>query len=720
MKDILKRIDELIGSTEETAHAASAGAEYPAMFLYVGEKAAERCAPIRAHLKEKLMNGSSILHAVMGAQCADADIAISVNVPPVRGETLAYLNSDSARLTEFSAVVSKTVDSLMMTSGFPHTNRCHLFIVTVSDHSLNALLPEFVILFSDNAHIRVNTCLFVEFGSGSEGYLYSGAFFRELEECQDPGFVYDGAAVMRDEQRIPVHWEGAVFDAVFFLEMYRSDMKYSPHNAEKNARIEAMTAVLRDRQEPVALPNSPFCTAGISSAEKPTAAVAHIIYKSLIDILAGVSAGETPKLPLAQLTGYDVIAAKCDNVILSLPDISNIISVLPRNAGSDPDNVRNTSIRDILGYYGGEDERYFTEKYENVCAGMIDMCGGADIEEILRTYINKGTLRLGGALGLLEHDGDISACLAEVTERLNSEEEDLKKQLDTLLSEPCGGLAHGLFAKPSGCEILAAAISRKYSKKLEILRVRMMKRLAANILSQVNGLHASVSAALGGISAFSETLKEDILKELYESESTLTDAAPFMYYYAEVTKHACDEFDRTGGMSAVLRGRDLYGMLMSCGENGTAELADTSFEIYRKLLADPSVREVFARTFDKELYERYRSYDGGKDRGWVDAQLVSKLSDESCANLRYSVFQPSNSLFIMGNRDIDFVRKMLVFDDPAFNTVHVGDVSTASYEQLAVYNVPSADSVVYVNECRKVYETFAAENGDSVYVGRGA
>ncbi len=718
MKEILDRIDELIGGTQEQGSAASVGAVYPAMFLYVGAKAAERCAAIRTHLRAKLMNGGSILHGTVGTPCADADFTLDVTVPESRGEAYAYLISSAERLTAFSTEVRKAVDKLMMTSGFPQTDRCHLFVVTESDCPLNALLPELVILFTDNAHIRVNTCLFVEFGGGEEGYLNSGAFFRELDECQSPDFVYDGAVMMREEQRIPVHWEGAVFGTVFFLEMYRSDMKFSPHNAVNNARIEALTAALCDREEPIKLPNSPFCTAGIASAEKPTSAIAHVMFKSLIDILAGTAGGEAPKLPVAQLLGYDVLAAKCDGIMLTMPSVDDILSVLPKNAGQDPDRISNTSVRNILEYYGGADEVYFAERYETLCAEMIDKIESADIEEILRTYINKGTLRLAGALELLEHDGEISACLSEVTERINSEEDDLKTQLNTLLSEPCPGLAHGLFSKPSGCDILAAAISRKYSKKLEILRLHMMKRLAANILAQINGLHSRVSAALGSITALSDKLKEDVLRELYDSESTLTDAAPFMACYAGVTQRAAEELDRSGGMTAVLRGRDLYSVLMNCGIS-TDELTDIAFDIYKKLLADPAVREVFAQTFDKELYERYRSFDGGKDRGWVDAQLVRRLGDESRANLRYSVFQPSNSLFVMGNRELDFVKKMIGFDDPGFNTVHIGDINTASYEQLAVYNVPSADSAVYINECRKVYESFIAENGDSVYIRRG-
>ena len=714
MNEILERTDALIGAADERRQGAGAkaGAEYPAMFLYVGGTAAKRCADIRAHLRAKLMNGSSILHCVMGAECPDADFTLDVKVPERRGDAYAYIHDSAERLGEFSAEVRKAVDKLMMTSGFPRNDRCMLFIITVADCPLNAVLPEFVILFGDNAHIRVSTCLFAEFGNGEEGYLSSGAFFRELDECQSPGFVYDGAVMLREEQRIPVHWEGAVFGKVFFLEMYRSDMKYSPHNAANNARIEALTAVLTDREEPVKLPDSPFCTAGIAIAEKPSRAIAHIMFKALIDILAGVSGGESPKLPVAQLIGYDVLAAQCDGVMIKLPGVDDILSVLPADAGADPDRVSNTSVRDILSYYGGADETYFSERYETAFAALIDSLDGTDISEILRTYINKGTLRLSGALDLLKHDGGISACLAEVTERISSEEKELEAQLDELLSQPCAGLSHGLFSKPSGCEILAAAVTRKYTKKLEILRLQMMKRLAANLLSQINGLHSEVSAALGGITALSERLKEDILRELFDSESTLTDAEPFMACYTEVTRRAMEQIPPHGGDG-------LYSVLMDCGRGGTDALVDTAIDIYKKILADPSVREVFAMTFDRELYERYRSYDGGKDRGWVDAQLVRRLGNESCANLRYSVFQPSNSLFVMGNRELDFVKKMLDFDDPGFNTVHVGDINTASYEQLAVYNVPSSDSVVYVNECRRVYESYIAANGDSVYIKRG-
>ena len=719
MKEILKRIDDCIDSAAEEDSAA-VGAEYPALFLYVGDKAAESCAQIRRHLKQKLINGGSILHAVLGAKRGDADFAVSAEIPDERGRTLEHLTADGERLTAFNNEAKKTADKLMMTSGFPQTTKSFLFIVTTSDSAYNALLPEFVMLFSENAHIRVYSYLFVNFAGGSEGYVSSAAFFRELEDCQKEDFTYDRAVMMREDQRISVHWDGPVFGTVFFLEMYRSDMKYSPHNAENNMRIVAMTAVLMDKAEPEKLPASVFCTAGISSARKPMKAISHIMYKALIDILAGTSDDADPDIPAERLVGYEAIYGVCSRVMSALPPVDNILSVLPRALGKDPDSVRNTNIRNILEYYEGADEEFFTEAYENACARMIDLCESIDVSEKIGEYINKGTLRLNGALKILEHDGAITACLNDVTDRLNSEEQELKEKLESVLNEPCHGLSTGLFSKSTGCDILAKAVTAKYRRKLEILRVRMMKRLTANILGQVNSLYAEASAASAKIKSFSDSLTEDILSELYEDESTLTDAAPFIACYTGAVRRALAESERSGEFAAVLKGRELYSLLMECDSKGTDGLADIALDIYRRLIASPAVREVFAMTFDSELYERYRSYDGGKDRGWVDAQLNRRLTEESRANLRYSVFQPNNSLFCMGNAELGFVKKMLEFEDPGFNTVHVSDVTSAAYEQLAIYNVPSPDSAVYVNECRKVYDGYVSEHGDSVYIDRNA
>ena len=228
-----------------------------------------------------------------------------------------------------------------------------------------------------------------------------------------------------------------------------------------------------------------------------------------------------------------------------------------------------------------------------------------------------------------------------------------------------------------------------------------------------------MSSALNGLKSFNDALSEEILREIYESESTLTDADAFTDCYPAVVKKAYEELDGSGGVTALFKGRELYNILMNCGVNGTAEFEDITLDIYRSLLSAPSVREVFARSFDEELYERYAHSGGGRDRGWVDARLIEKLKYECCANLRYNVFQPSNILCCMGNSDIGFVKKMSGYEDPAFNTVHAGNVNSASYEQLAIYSVPSAESVIYVNECRRVYDGYVSEHGDSLYIRRG-
>ena len=720
MKELLKKIDECMYRTAEDKPAPSVGAEYPAMFLYAGKRAAESCAAVRKHLKNGLTNGGSILHASVGTDCPDADLTIRFGIPSVRGSLLSAVTGSDELLSSFNEQVKTAADRLMMSQGFPQTNRCMLFIVTDSDSELNALLPEFVMLFTETAHIRVMTYLFVHFSTGEEGYLNSAAFFRELEDCQNSEFLYDAPVMFREGQRITVHWEGPVFGAVFFLEMYRSDMKYSPHNAVNNARIAAMTAILRDREDPEPLPPSPFYTAGYSSAEMPAETISHVMFRSLTDMLAGTADSEPPELPVNELFGYDAVAEACGRITAGLPDISSVLSVLPAgNSPCDPDIVRNTNVRNILEYYGGADERYFEDKFVNAAVPLTDICESINVAGIISGYINKGTLKLSEALKLLGHDGSISACLDSVAERLDAEEKELADHLEKVLSQPCSDLPHGLFSKPTGCDILASAVKMKYSVKFEILKRKMMKRLVSGILAQVSGLASSVTSALGSIRSFSDSLNEAILREIYDSESTLTDADAFSACYSETVRKAADELEGSGGISACLKGRELYNVLMNCAENGTGEFEDIALDIYRKLLASTAVRAVFARNFDEELYERYARSGGGRDRGWVDARLVEKLKYECCANLRYSVFQPSKILCCMGNGDIGFVRKMSGYEDPAFNTVHAGFVNSASYEQLAVYNVPSADSVVYIGECRKVYEGYVSGHGDDLYIRRG-
>ena len=724
MKEILKKADECVNLTADDEVSASSGAEYPAMFLYVGDKAAEQRALIRKCLKQKLINGGSISHVVMrelsSARYDDADLCVEIGLPDDRGESLEYILGDDGRLARFNDAARAAAEKMMMSSGFPQMSKCFLFIVTTSDCPLNAVLPEFVMLFSENTHIRLSTFLFVGLGAGTEGMLGSAAFFRELGQCQSEDFVYDSRIMMREDQRISVSHEGKVFDAVFFLEMYRSDMKFCQHNRENNARIAALTAVLQDREEPVSMPRSVFYTAGMASAQTPASVIAHIMFGSVIDIIAGQSKEELRTIPFSRYFGYDAIAQACDRIMLSLPDVGNIVSVMPKVMGKDPDAVHNTNIRNILEYYGGEDEVFFNARFNDECMRMADCCESISISDIFGEYINKGAIKLGDIPAYLVRDGALTMCLGEVTERLNSEEEALTKELDELLSQPCSGLAHGLFSKPTGCEILAAAVSQKYGKKLGILRVRMMKRLVSDILSRMKEYSASVTDAVNCVKSFSDKLSEELLREIYDNGSTLTDAAAFTAHYTEVIRRAAEELDRSGSLTAILKGGDLYSVLMNCRRTGTGELTDIALDIYRRFTALPEVSSVFSMNFDEELYARYRDYEGGKDAGWVDSQLIVKLTEESRANLRYSVFQPSNSLYCMGNGDIGFVKKMTKFEDPAFNTVFIGDVKSASYEQLAVYNVPSPDSVVYINECSKVYDGYIAENGDKVCIVRGS
>ncbi|MBO6231705.1 MAG: hypothetical protein J6O50_14195 [Ruminiclostridium sp.] len=721
MKEVLKKAAECIDIRQGSA-AASARAEYPAMFLYVGDKAAERMPEIKADLSRRLANAGSIRHAVMSdggsVQPDGSDMHICIDLPENRGECVDHILRDDGRLSAFNSAAKKVADGLMMTSGFPLMSRCFLFIVTTSDCRLNAVLPEFVMLVTENAHIRVNTLLFTDLGESAEGMIGSAAFFRELEYCQKSGFVYDGRIMMREDQRISVHWEGAVFGEVFFLEMYRSDMKYCGRNAVNNSRIAAAAAALLDREDPPSLPRSVFFTAGLAYARRPDDIIAHIMYKALADMIFGFDGGESRELPAAQLFGYEAVARICDRVMQSLPDVSTIVPVMPETAGRDPDAVRNTNVRDILGYYGGADEKYFDERFAGSCARMIDCCESIDISAVFGEYINKGTLRISDVLSILGHDGAVTACLGDVTERLSSEEEELTRELDDLLSQPCPGLAHGLFAKPSGCEIIAAAVSAKYGKKLEILRVRMMKRLVANLLSDMKEYEARAAEAVRCLKAFSDALNEDIMHEIYDNGSTLTDVSAFTVHYTKLIGSAAEEFDRGGGIAAILHGNGFYDVIMNCGRNGAEEAGGIVLDVFRKLAASQTVRAVFSMSFDEELYARYKDFEGGKDPGWVDAQLIDRLREECRANLRYSVFQPSDTLCCMGSGESAFVKKMREFEDPAFSTVFTGSVNGEPYEQLAVYSVPSVDSVVYVNECMKVYDGYSAENGGKVMIDR--
>ncbi len=719
MNEILKRAEECLREVSADRLPVTAAVEYPAMFIYVGERSARRINAVKAHLRDISANGGSILHAAFGTVSEDADISITADIPAARAGTVSYVMSDERRLSEFSAGIKATADKLMTAPGFPQMNKCFVFAVTEPGCHYNALLPELVILFGENVHIRVYSYLYTEFDENSEKLSEAAAFFKELSECSDSGFSYD-TAMIRGGQRIPVHKDGPVFDGVFFLENYRSDMKFSAANKDVNTRIEALTASLLDREEPIRLPRGVFLTAGLASVKKPSAVISHVIYRSVLNILAGETDRPSASLPLSRLIGYDAVATVCDRAMTGLPGTSEILSVMPKDASRDPDNVKNTNVRSILDYYGGADKDYFDRAYRRRCETLVDNSGSIDIPEIFRGYINKGTLNISEMLGYLVHDGDVTVCMNEVSERLDSEAEELKAELDNILSEPCPGLSHGLFSRPVGCEILAAAVSAKYSKELELLRINMMKRITAGILAQTDRLSSDTAASVKTIKAFSGRISEEILHEIFENESTLNDVKAFNEHYARVTENAFAEFDRSGGMTTLLKERELYGVLMSCERNGTAALEEIAFALYQKLLSDPDIREIFAQGFDKELYARYRDSDGGKDPGWVDARLIEKLGEVSRANLRYSVFQPDNSLYCIGNGDSDFVRKMAAYEDPGFDTSHIRGSGSEPYEHLAIYNVPSPDSVVYVNECMKVYEGACAAHGDSFFIGRHA
>ena len=106
MKEILKKADECVNLTADDEVSASSGAEYPAMFLYVGDKAAEQRALIRKCLKQKLINGGSISHVVMrelsSARYDDADLCVEIGLPDDRGESLEYILGDDGRLARFN------------------------------------------------------------------------------------------------------------------------------------------------------------------------------------------------------------------------------------------------------------------------------------------------------------------------------------------------------------------------------------------------------------------------------------------------------------------------------------------------------------------------------------------------------------------------------------------------------------------------------------------
>ena len=720
IEEILKKADECIDPSwlAEDKAGASVYAKFPAMFIYIGDKAAESCGTIRDELCSKFVNGGSILHAVIGAHRGAADFEIHIDMPSDRGTAAKKIREDYELLSSFNLAVKDTAEKLMRSAGFPEMTRCFLFIVADSDSSYNAVLPEFVMLFSENVHIRMNAYLFTLLSTGTEGYVDSAAFFRELDQCEKSTFTYDGAVLMREQQRIPVQWEGAVFEAVFLLEMYRSDLKYSVHNGRNNARIAALTAVLTDKDDPVSLPDGRFFTAGTACVRKPVGIMAHVVFRAVTDILGGLKNDVSAQIPVQSLAGYDTLSASCDGIIRSLPDVRGIGSVLPASAGTDPDTVRNTNVRNILEYYGGEDERYFDRYFEKEALRLADINGCADIGKVIKEHTDKGRCGLGALTAFLSHDGELFTCVNDVLSQLDTEEEALNAELDRMLSQPCPEIHRGLFSKATGCDILAQAVSLKYSLKLDILRIHVMKRSAGNILAQAEALRSETAAAAERVKALSDSLGEAILKEIYDCEYSLGDAEPFTERYGDVAAKAVSEAVRLGTVNTVLRGKELWDVLTGRGGRNTDELADIALELFHKIMNDQTVREAFSVPFDEELYARYRDFGGGREQSWVDSRLVERIRNASRADLRYSVFQPVNSLYCMGNEDTAFVKKMMSFDDPAFTTVNVRDVAAATYEELAVYGIPSLESVVSVNECRKIYDKFVADNGDTVYCDR--
>lgn len=639
----------------------------PAIFVFIGERAAARQPIIAEYLKKRWDNAENVIYFNINN---DSSFMNGVDKGISRKELHDKLLNNDEFKTAFNNEVIDLATKIKHSS-FQKMQNAYVFFVTYCDEKLNALLPEAVMLLKKKMEgVTLINYLFNSLDEKvkSENTFDNISFMKEMEEFHSPTFSCSLPIDKQGEFCFDTEQNGPVFNEIFCQELYRQDGLFCENNDNENAYVIAAVMYLINRRSPynlVSHSRGKILAAGYSAAEKPNDIIAHCIYSTLFDSLTGINSEPTEKekKTLCDFLSEETVNEICDRVLADFPIQSDaVLSVVP-NENISPASIRNTNVGSILSdFFHGADMDFYENQYEKP---MIKSINCDRVLKFLINAINNGDIAFSSATAMISPENIALNRLRELMEQFKNNEIYEKQQIVSIENEIISIPRGCLFSKkPNGCDIVAAAVKLKYNAMYNVTLCKLKQAVVKKWIDELNNIYPLFTRAHNILSDRSAKVKKSIADSFSREQSSLVTFDVMENCYHKVATEALEACKAEGGFDIsvcdYIFTNDKNGFRLNLEEsdssaNGMKVLEKETARLFALLLNQQSVSKIFGMNYDEELYFRYGAANVNENR--VNEDLYQKLNAESSENLRFTVLDGDKykQKYCIGNDQTKFV-----------------------------------------------------------------
>ncbi|CAH1215531.1 hypothetical protein PAECIP111892_04113 [Paenibacillus auburnensis] len=636
----------------------------------------------------------------------------------------------------------------------------HLSIITRVDDPLNVLLPEVALLARavlGQSFKSVQTDLYVLINEREQGdnFGYSSsvglAFLRELDGMQLPGYKFNAPLLVTEEGlSIPVaHGPSAMFDLVYLLSDKNERGMMSAGGMEDNYEIIAHISLLKNRVRPLSdqatghggynnmtfksgirgsTGREGYASAGFSAVRRPSKPIALAVLYHAFHYLAAELRGGGSSWSLRErqaLLGLTPEALR-ERAAGLLPDEAGIAEMTGLMSHGRPSfsELKPLTLREAEELlFGGGGEAYFRSNFADVSAaraaaldparewGAVLAAQEQSAAPVTFYQLAEWTAEQGEAGGsvlnaLRQHMGGLRSAIASAEE-----------ELDRLYSETVDRQSFQrvpLLDKRTVRNFIHYLFDSIYTRKYEILRLKLELNLAVSYDTALEQLHAESKAKVQTMEALDEELRSLALASTLRSSEAVDQN--IMEYYRTVTAEVMQDIQTRRGANIFASDRFMGSISELLRQGGTAVIRRL-IDVCRKELL---TAEPFALPFEEELLRRANVAAAYENREIVSKEELFKrlylsLEDGASINVRlfeYTQEHRHEEKYFFGDSASEFLRYALTVDETTriYRLGVVHEQRRSGVEKLNLMGGFHLEDLLYYRNGKVYYETYV-QNG---------
>ncbi|QSF45760.1 transcription initiation factor TFIID [Paenibacillus tianjinensis] len=635
----------------------------------------------------------------------------------------------------------------------------HLSIITRVDDPLNVLLPEVALLARavlGQSFKSVQTDLYVLINEREQGdnFGYSSsvglAFLRELDGMQLPGYTFNAPLLVTEEGlSIPVtHGPSALFDLVYLLSDKNERGMMSAGGMEDNYEIIAHISLLKNRVRPSAdqatgqggynnmtfksgirgsTGREGYASAGFSAVRRPSKPIAlAVLYHAFHYLAAELRGGSSWSLRERQaLLGLTPEALR-ERAAGFLPEEAGIAEMTGLMSHGRPSfsELKPLTLREAEQLlFGGGGEAYFRSNFADVSAARAAALDPArewsavlaaqeqSAAPVTFYQLAEWTAEQGEAGGsvlnaLRQHMGGLRSAIASAEEELD------RLYSETVDRQPFQRVP--LLDKRTVRNFIHYLFDSIYSRKYEILRLKLELDLAVSYDTALEQLHAESKAKVQMMEALDEELRSLVLASTLRSSEAVDQN--IMEYYRTVTAEVMQDIQTRRGAGIFASDRFMGSISELLRQGGTAVIRRLIDVCRRELLT----AEPFALPFEEELLRRANVAAAYENREIVSKEELFKrlyLSLEEGASINVRLFEYTQEhrheeKYFFGDSTSEFLRYALSADETTriYRLGVVHEQRRSGVEKLNLMGGFHLEDLLYYRNGKVYYETYV-QNG---------